>query len=177
MKRKYILIFMIVLAMGMTACSSESKEDAVSEETDSLQEADKKETEDTKTTDAKTTDAKTIETKADAVESPNPETAQEDGEVSLKEEEIPQGDPIVGIVEKYEGNTITIRTPEDDMLYYFSTENVPILEGFSTESAHTAEGDSQISVGDKVEVSYRGLIDFDEEHPDEAVKIVVITVE
>ncbi|WP_289286025.1 hypothetical protein, partial [Parablautia intestinalis] len=144
MKRKYILIFMIVLAMGMTACSSKSKEDAVSEETDSLQEADKKETEDTKTT-----DAKTIETKVDAVESPNPETAQEDGEVSLKEEEIPQGDPIVGIVEKYEGNTITIRTPEDDMLYYFSTENVPILEGFSTESAHTAEGDSQISVGDK----------------------------
>ncbi len=172
MKRKYILIFMIVLAMGMTACSSKSKEDAVSEETDSLQEADKKETEDTKTT-----DAKTIETKVDAVESPNPETAQEDGEVSLKEEEIPQGDPIVGIVEKYEGNTITIRTPEDDMLYYFSTENVPILEGFSTESAHTAEGDSRISVGDKVEVSYRGLIDFDEEHPDEAVKIVVITVE
>lgn len=172
MKRKYILIFMIVLAMGMTACSSKSKEDAVSEETDSLQEADKKETEDTKTT-----DAKTIETKADDVESPNPETAQEDGEVSLKEEEIPQGDPIVGIVEKYEGNTITIRTPEDDMLYYFSTENVPILEGFSTESAHTAEGDSRISVGDKVEVSYRGLIDFDEEHPDEAVKIVVITVE
>lgn len=172
MKRKYILIFMIVLAMGMTACSSKSKEDAVSEETDSLQEADKKETEDTKTT-----EAKTIETKADAVESPNPEIAQEDGEVSLKEEEIPQGDPIVGIVEKYEGNTITIRTPEDDMLYYFSTENVPILEGFSTESAHTAEGDSRISVGDKVEVSYRGLIDFDEEHPDEAVKIVVITVE
>ncbi|RKI94204.1 hypothetical protein D7V94_01125 [Parablautia intestinalis] len=172
MKRKYILIFMIVLAMGMTACSSKSKEDAVSEETDSLQEADKKETEDTKTT-----DAKTIETKADDVESPNPETAQEDGEVSLKEEEIPQGDPIVGVVEKYEGNTITIRTPEDDMLYYFSTENVPILEGFSTESAHTAEGDSRISVGDKVEVSYRGLIDFDEEHPDEAVKIVVITVE
>ena len=172
MKRKYILIFMIVLAMGMTACSSKSKEDAVSEETDSLQEADKKETEDTKTT-----DAKTIETKVDAVESPNPETAQEDGEVSLKEEEIPQGDPIVGIVEKYEGNTITIRTPEDDMLYYFSTENVPILEGFSTESAHTAEGDSRISVGDIVEVSYRGLIDFDEEHPDEAVKIVVITVE
>ena len=26
-------------------------------------------------------------------------------------------------------------------------------------------------------ISYRGLIDFDEEHPDEAVKIVVITVE
>ncbi len=31
--------------------------------------------------------------------------------------------------------------------------------------------------GDKVETSYRGLIDFDEEHPNEAVKIVVITVD
>ena len=69
------------------------------------------------------------------------------------------------------------RTPDDDMLYYFSTENAQILEGFSTENAHAAEGDSPIAVGDKVEVSYRGLIDFDEEHPSEAVKIVVITVE
>ena len=68
-------------------------------------------------------------------------------------------------------------TPEYDMLYYFSTENAQILEGFSTESAHAVEGDFSIAVGDKVEISYRGLIDFDEEHPDEAVKIVVITVE
>ncbi len=30
-------------------------------------------------------------------------------------------------------------------------------------------------MGDKVEISYRGLIDFDEEHPSEALKIVVIT--
>ena len=38
MKRKCILIFMIALAMGMTACSSESKGDSVSVETDSRQE-------------------------------------------------------------------------------------------------------------------------------------------
>lgn len=63
------------------------------------------------------------------------------------------------------------------MLYYFSTENAQILEGFSTESAQETEGEPSITVGDKVEISYRGLIDFDEEHPDEAVKIVVITVE
>ena len=63
------------------------------------------------------------------------------------------------------------------MLYYFSTENAQILEGCSTESAKEAEGDHSIAVGDKVEISYRGLINFDEEHPDEAVKIVVITVE
>ena len=103
--------------------------------------------------------------------------AEEDGKASPEDEENIEGDPIARIVEKYEGNTITIKNPDDDMLYYFSTENARILEGFSTESAQEAEGDPSIAVGDKVEISYRGLIDFDEEHPDEAVKIVVITVE
>lgn len=165
MKKKFVLIFMSVLAMGMTACSSESKGDAVSVEADFRQETDKEETGDTKT--AETND----------VELPKPEITEEDGKASPEDEENTVCDPIAGIVEKYEGNTITIRTPEDDMLYYFSTENAQILEGFSTENAQEAEGDPLIVVGDKVEVSYRGLIDFDEEHPDEAVKIVVITVE
>ena len=151
MKRKFILIFVIVIAMGMTACSSESKEDTISVGTDSRQETDQE------------------EPVTNLVEPSEPEMAEEDGQVSP--------DPIAGIVEKYEGSTITIRTPEDDMLYYFSMENAQILEGFSTESAHAVEGDSSIAVGDKVEISYRGLIDFDEEHPDEAVKIVVITAE
>ena len=97
---------------------------------------------------------------------PKPEITEEDGKASPEDEENTVCDPIVGIVEKYEGNTITIKNPDDDMLYYFSTE-----------SAQEAEGDPSIAVGDKVEISYRGLIDFDEEHPDEAVKIVVITVE
>ncbi len=35
-------------------------------------------------------------------------------------------------------------------------ENTPILEGYSTESAHEAKGGSTIAVGDKVEISYRG---------------------
>ena len=117
------------------------------------------------------------EAETNLVESSKPEIAEEDGKVSPEDEEITEGDPIAGIVEKYEGSKITIRTPEDDMLYYFSTENAQILEGFSTESAREPEGDLSIAVGDKVEVSYRGLIDFDEEHPSEAVKIVVITVE
>lgn len=156
MKRKYTLIFLIVIAMGMTACSSESKEDTVSVETDSRQETDKEESADTKATEAET----------NHVEPSKPEIAEEDGKASLEDGENTEGDPIAGIVEKYEGSTITIRTPEDDMLYYFSTEN-----------AQASEGDSPITVGDKVEISYRGLIDFDEEHPSEAVKIVVITVE
>ena len=65
MKKKLILIFMIVLAMGMTACSSESKGDAVSVETDSRQETDKEETADTKTTET------------NDVELPKPEIAEE----------------------------------------------------------------------------------------------------
>ncbi len=159
MKRKNILIFLVVIAMGMTACSSDLKEDTVSVETDSRQETEKEETADTKA----------AETETNPVEPSQPEISEENGKVSP--------DPIAGIVEKYEGNKITIRTPEDDMLYYFSTENAQILEGFSTESAQAAEGDSPIAVGDKVEISYRGLIDFDEAHPSEAIKIVVITVE
>ena len=51
------------------------------------------------------------------------------------------------------------------------------MEVFSAENAQAAEGNSLIAMGDKVEISYRGLIDFDEEHPSEAVKIAVITVE
>ena len=62
------------------------------------------------------------------------------------------------------------------MLYYFFTENAPILEGYSTESAHEAKGGSTIAVGDKAEISYRGTLD-DEEHPTQAVRIVIITGE
>ena len=167
MKRKCILIFMIAFAMGMSACSSESKEDAVSVETDFPQETDQEETADTEAAEAET----------NHVEPSKPEIAEENRKASPEDEENTVCDPIAGIVEKYEGNTITIKNPDDDMLYYFSTENAQILEGFSTESAQEAEGEPSIAVGDKVEVSYRGLIDFDEEHPDEAVKIVVITVE
>ncbi len=166
MKRKFILIFMVIIVMGMTACSSESKEGAVSVNTDSRQETDQEETADTKTTETETND----------METSKPELAEEDENASSEDEEVPEGDPIAGIVEEYEGNVITVRTPEDDMLYHFSTENVPILKGFSTESAQAAEGDFQIAAGDKIEVSYRGLLD-DEKHPIEAVKIVVITVE
>ena len=167
MKRKFILIFVIVIAMGMTACSSESKEETIYVGTDSQQETDREETADTKTTEIETND----------VEMPKPEITEENRKASPEDEENTVCDPIAGIVEKYEGNTITIKNPDDDMLYYFSTENAQILEGFSTESAQEAEGKPSIAVGDKVEISYRGLIDFDEEHPDEAVKIVVITVE
>ena len=78
-------------------------------------------------------------------------------------EENTESDPIVGIVEQYEDNTIIIKDPGDEMLYYFSTQNAQIVEG-----------DSPITVGDKVAVTYQGLLG-DEEHPGEAMKVTADT--
>ena len=58
MKRKFILIFMIGIAMAITACSSESKKNAISVETESRQETDKKETTETKTEKTEVNDVK-----------------------------------------------------------------------------------------------------------------------
>ena len=176
MKRKLILMFMIALTMGTIGCSSEPKKDEISVENDSP-----KETVQEEAADVKTVDAKTTETEAKITESSKPEITEETKKTTseaeeIPVEEIPAGDPIAGIIEKYEENILTLRTPEDDMLYYFFTENAPILEGYSTESAHEAKGGSTIAVGDKAEISYRGTLD-DEEHPTQAVRIVIITGE
>ena len=172
MKRKLILT--IALTMVMTGCSPEPKEDEISVGNDSP-----KETVQEEAADVKTVDAKSTETEAKSTESSKPEITEETGKTAseaeeIPVEEIPAGDPMAGIVEKYGGSILTLRTPEDDMLYYFFTENAPILEGYSTESAREAEGGSTIAMGDKVEISYRGTLD-DEEHPTQAVKIVIIT--
>ena len=174
MKRKLILMFMIALTMGMIGCSSEPKKDEISVENDSPKQTVQEEVADVKTVDAKTTEteAKVTESSKSEITEETKKTTSEAEEIPL--EEIPEGDPIAGIIEKYEENILTLRTPEDDMLYYFFMENTPILEGYSTESAHEAKGGSTIAVGDKVEISYRGTLD-DEEHPTQAVKIVIIT--
>ena len=181
MKRKLMLMFMIALTMGTIGCSSEPKKDEISVENDSPKETVQEEAADVKTVDAKTTEteAKVTESSKSEITEETKKTTSEAEEIPLEEipvEEIPAGDPIAGIIEKYEENILTLRTPEDDMLYYFFTENAPILEGYSTESAHEAKGGSTIAVGDKVEISYRGTLD-DEEHPTQAVKIVIITGE
>lgn len=174
-------MFMIALTMGMIGCSSEQKKDEISVENDSPKETVQEEVADVKTVDAKTTEteAKVTESSKSEITEETKKTTSEAEEIPLEEipvEEIPAGDPIAGIIEKYEENILTLRTPEGDMLYYFFMENTPILEGYSTESAHEAKGGSTIAVGDKVEISYRGTLD-DEEHPTQAVKIVIITGE
>ncbi len=160
--------------MVMTGCSPEAKEDEISVENDSPKETVQEEAADVKTVDAKSTESSKPKITEDTGKTVS--EAEENPVEEIPVEEIPAGDPMAGIVEKYEGSILTLRTPEDDMLYYFFTENAPILEGYSTESAHEAEGGSTIAVGDKVEISYRGTLD-DEEHPTQAVKIVIITGE
>ena len=172
MKRKLILIFTIALTMVMTGCSPEAKEDEISVENDSPKETVQEEAADVKTVDAKSTESSKPKITEDTGKTVS--EAEENPVEEIPVEEIPAGDPMAGIVEKYGGSILTLRTPEDDMLYYFFTENAPILEGYSTESAHEAERGSTIAVGDKVEISYRGTLD-DEEHPTQAVKIVIIT--
>ena len=174
MKRKLILILTIALTMVMTGCSPEPKEDEISVGNDSPKETVQEEAADVKTVDAKSTESSKPKITEDTGKTVS--EAEENPVEEIPVEEIPAGDPMAGIVEKYEGSILTLRTPEDDMLYYFFTENAPILEGYSTESAREAEGGSTIAMGDKVEISYRGTLD-DEEHPTQAVKIVIITGE
>lgn len=147
-------MFMIALTMGMIGCSSEQKKDEISVENDSPKETVQEEVADVKTVDAKTTEteAKVTESSKSEITEETKKTTSEAEEIPV--EEIPAGDPIAGIIEKYEENILTLRTPEDDMLYYFFMENTPILEGYSTESAHEAKGGSTIAVGDKVEINH-----------------------
>lgn len=117
-------MFMIALTMGMIGCSSEQKKDEISVENDSPKETVQEEVADVKTVDAKTTEteAKVTESSKSEITEETKKTTSEAEEIPLEEipvEEIPAGDPIAGIIEKYEENILTLRTPEDDMLYYF----------------------------------------------------------
>ena len=97
MKRKRILMFMVALTMGMIGCTSKPKEGEISVESDSPQEMDSEEA----------AYAKTTESEAKATELSKPEITEDAEKASLKVEEIPTGDPMAGIVEKYEGNILT----------------------------------------------------------------------
>lgn len=150
MEKKWILVFMIILAMGITACSFNSVEDAVSTESIAEQETESE----------KVAETKILETKNAAMEPSKSESTEDAGKESSTAEENIESDPITGIVKKYEDNTIIIKDPGDGMFYYFSTKNTEIIEG-----------DSPITVGDKVEITYQGLLG-NESHPGPALKIV-----
>lgn len=172
-KKKYVLAAVIILAMGMTACSLEMGDGAPDSGVVAEPEASVAENAETGTTKAETeTEAKTetgaeteigTEVKAEDIKSEVHETnaAGSDGEADSDEaEEIPQGDPIVVIVEKYEDDIIYVRDPDVGAIICFSTKNAEVIEG-----------DSPIAPGDIVEITYRG-VQGDEEHPGTAVKVV-----
>ncbi len=152
-----LLMLSVISVMGMTACSFEPKEKAAPEATIEPMTTEEKtpETEvekaETETTKAKT-EVGTMETEIVAT--------AENGKENSAVEEIIEGDPIVGIVDKYADNIIVIRDGGDqDLIYYFSTKNAQVVES-----------DSPIAAGDIVAITYRGVMG-DEEHPGEAVKV------
>ena len=147
MKLKCILAFMVVLTLGTTACSSDSREDAVHVETMADQEAEN-------------TNVSEPETRSNAMEQSKSEITENVETESASDGESTVSDPITGIVEKYADEMIVIKDPSDGILYYFSTKNALIIE----------EADSPVAVGDQVEITYQGLLG-DETHPAEAVKI------
>ena len=156
--KEKVVVFMlsIILVMGMAACSLDASGGTDSEaaagptataeipqETETPQpEAEKPVVTDTPVT-------------------PETPTSEDNQNEYSEAEEISVGDPIVGIVDKFADNIIVIKDADDpDLVYYFSTKNAQVVEG-----------DSPITVGDRVGISYRGVMG-DEEHPGEAVKVV-----
>lgn len=166
-KKKYVLAAVIILAMGMTACSLEMRDGAPDSGVVAEPEASAAENAETGTMKAESetgeeteigTEVKAEDIKAEAHET---NAAEGDGKADSDEaEEIPQGDPIVVIVVKYEDDIIYVRDPDVDAIICFSTKDAEVIEG-----------DSPIAPGDIVEITYRG-VQGDEEHPGTAVKVV-----
>ena len=160
--REKVVVFMfsIILVMGMAACSSDTNGG----------------TDSGAAVGPMTTAEAPQETVASKLETPTtPETETSQPEVGKTEttapenkgneysdaEEISVGDPLVGIVDRFADDIIVIiDTNDSDLVYYFSTKNAQVVEG-----------DSPIAAGDRVEITYRGVMG-DEEHPGEAVKVV-----
>lgn len=143
MKNRWILAVVIILAMGMTGCSTGPKEGAVSNRAE----------EDSVSAGAREGDAEAA--------NPGNGSAPDGSDESLQEEEIAEGDPVIGIVDSYENDIIVIRDMDDqDIVLYFSTLDAQITEG-----------DSPIAPGDVVEITYKG-VQGDAEHPGRAVKVV-----
>ena len=158
-EKVFVFTLGIILVLGMTACSFDTNG-----RTDSGSVTTTETPQETATPKPETPTAPETETQQpEAGKTENPETtAPENKENEYSDaEEIDVGDPIVGIVDKFADNIIVIKDTDDpDLLYYFSTNNAQVVEG-----------DSPIAVGDRVAISYRGVMG-DEEHPGEAVKVV-----
>lgn len=181
MKKKYLLAIILALAMGTAACASEPNQGTtpagdIAQPESFKAEVPKIETSGTDasktgndsiyTSKPETLGAETSKTENNGTNTSKPEPS--DPHVSGKEEteqidmeEIPQGDPILGIVEKFENDIIVIRDSDDeDLVYYFSTKNAQIIEG-----------DTPIAAGEEVAITYQGVMGS-KDNPGTAEKIV-----
>ncbi|MCM1091686.1 MAG: hypothetical protein NC413_12645 [Muribaculum sp.] len=166
MGKKCVLAIIMVMVMGMCACSFGAEE-----ETGGAGEVFGSGTIQTKepgTTPSDTEPVSTEVTNADPTNA-SPTSTEPSGtkvaESNEKEDpniiEVPQGDPIVALVDSYEDNIIVLRDLDDeDIIYYFSTQDAELIEG-----------DSPIAAGDIVEITYQGG-QGNKEHPGTAVKVV-----
>lgn len=138
MKKRYMLVIAAIMAMCMSACSAgtEGEADAGG--------------------------ASRTEGTGEAGATPGGQAGAASGEQpGTDSEEINQGDPVLGIVDRYADGVIVIKDADDeDLVYYFSTQDAQIIEG-----------ESPIAAGELVEITYRGVVG-DEEHPGTAVKVV-----
>lgn len=151
MKKVVLLILSVILIMGMAACSLGPKGGTATSEA----------IVETKTAERENTKTGNKETEVVQTETPETNVAVDDGKTDSAKEEIREGDPIVAMVDLYEDNIIVLRDLDDeDIIYYFSTQNAQVVEG-----------DSPIVAGDIVEITYMG-VQGDKEHPGEAVKVV-----
>ena len=167
MKKKYAFAAMIVLAMGLAACSLEpvgetsnpgavtglqtaNEESAGAGTMKTEMESVKTEAE---TVEPGTEPVKTEDEKAEIPENPETEDGRDDADFR-------QSVPIVASVESYEGDIIAVNDSDTGSILYFSTKEAEVIEG-----------DVPIAAGDIVEIIYRGA-QGDREHPGTAVKIV-----
>ncbi|MDE5893442.1 MAG: hypothetical protein K2H45_11025 [Acetatifactor sp.] len=151
MKKKYISAVIVAVAIGMSACSFGPKDGT--EDAGTVYESETLQVENTGTKSSDTESANTEPSETNAAWS----NEKEDSDTV----EIPQGDPLVAVVDSYEDNIIVVRDLDDkDIIYYFSTQDAEVIEG-----------DSPIAAGDIVEITYQG-VQGDREHPGMAVKVV-----
>ena len=162
-----VFTFTIFLVMGMSACSFDTNGGTDSEAAvESMTTAeDSQETVASKSETPITTKTETPQPEAGKTAITETMAPEDKGNEYSDAEEISVGDPIVGIVDRFADDIIVIIDTDDpDLVYYFSTK-----------SAQVVEGDSPIAVGDRVAITYRGVMG-DEEHPGEAVKVVAESV-
>lgn len=143
-----VFVFSIILVIGITACSLDTNSGTNPGDAAGPTASEK-------------ASGETSQLEADKRKASETTAPENNGNIYSDAEENSVGDAIVGIVDKFADNIIAIKDAGDpDLVYYFSTQNAQVVED-----------DSPIAVGDRVAITYRGVMG-DEEHPGEAVKVV-----